>query len=253
MVIDAHVHITENGKWFNTSHNASLGYLIESLERSSVEKAVILPIAPFISNSFIARACREHPNKLIGFASVNIHNVNADQKLEKDIRRYGLKGLKLNPRLQGFKLCDSNALSVIRKATELKIPILIDTWIKEDAEHQSLINYVAQIATTMSSVTIILAHLGGPNFNNVLQVVRKTNVYFDLSFILTHLDHKMAHKRLVYLMKHVGPHRLIYGSDSPEINLKTYFENTRELLKCTNITPKEKELIFCENICALCA
>jgi predicted TIM-barrel fold metal-dependent hydrolase len=144
-------------------------------------------------------------------------------------------------------------LSVIRKATELRIPILIDTWIKEDAEHQSLINCVAQIATKMSSATIILAHLGGPNFNNVLQVVRKTNVYFDLSFILTRLDHKMAHKRLVYLMKHVGPHRLIYGSDFPEINLKTYFENTRELLKCANITPKEKELIFCENICALCA
>jgi len=252
-VIDAHVHITENGKWFDTNHNASLDYLIELLERNAIEKAVILPIAPFISNSFIARACREYPNKLIGFASVNVFSDNADEQLEKAVKKYGLKGLKLHPKLQVFQLCDPRVILVLRKAAELRIPIIIDTWIKEDLSHRNLINCVRHIATQYPSIKIILAHLGGPNLNNIYQVIEKDNIYFDLSFILTRLDQKIVHKRLSFFLKNAGSHRLIYGSDFPEINLETYFKHALKALESTNITSKEMELILSENMYSLFA
>lgn len=95
MIIDAHVHRRENGKWFNANHNASVERLIKSLGESEIDKAVVLPIAPFISNEVVAKVCSEYPEKLIGFASVNPLDSDAVKKLEEDVIKYDLKGLKV--------------------------------------------------------------------------------------------------------------------------------------------------------------
>ena len=155
MVIDAHVHITENDRWFNTNYNASVERLIKSLGASKIDKAVVLPIAPFISNEFVAKVCSEYPEKLIGFASVNPIDSDAVKKLEEDVIKYDLKGLKLHSRLQEFQLADQNAQLVIKKAAELNIPVLIDAWIgSNDVEHQDLISSIGRVANKISKSAV---------------------------------------------------------------------------------------------------
>ena len=44
MITDCHVHITENGKWFNTDYDASLKFALNEMDRSDTSKAILLPI-----------------------------------------------------------------------------------------------------------------------------------------------------------------------------------------------------------------
>jgi len=245
MIIDAHVHITENGEWFNTNHNASVERLIKSIGESEIDKAVVLPIAPFISNEFVAKVCSEYPDKLIGFASVNPLESDAVKKLEEDVVKYDLKGLKLHPKLQEFQLDNPNVLLVIEKAAELNIPVLIDAWIgSKDVEHQDLISSIGRVANKTPSAKIILPHLGGFNYNEIPQIAHDNdNIYFDLSLVLTYFDRKTIYDHIVPIMKDIGANRLIYGSDYPEINLENYYIFTSKLIKKI-FNQQEKKLVF---------
>src|SRR3990172_10037888 len=106
MIIDAHTHIHPDPKGFGERYDASLETLISSLEKSDVDKAILLPISPYVPNEFIAEACRKYPDLLIGFASVNPLDPGSPDKLMHDVKKYNLKGLKLHPRIQKFSLGD---------------------------------------------------------------------------------------------------------------------------------------------------
>ena len=253
MIIDAHVHITEDGKWFDTNIDASVERLIKSLEKSKIDKAVVLPIAPFISNKFVAKVCNDYPDKLVGFASVNPKDNDAVKKLEQDVITYDLKGLKVHPKLQEFQLLDQNTLSVIKKAAELKIPVLIDAWIRpKDIGYQDLISSIGQVANKIPSAKIILAHLGGFNYNKIPQIARDNdNIYFDLSFVLTYFDRKILYNHIVPFIKNIGADRLIYGSDYPERDIKIYLKSAQEIFDNMGFTYDEKRFIFAETFNSL--
>lgn len=252
-VIDAHVHITEDGKWFHTDYDASVEKLLINLEESKIDKAVILPIAPFISNEFVAKVCSQYPDKFIGFVSVYPNDKNALNELEKSVINYGLKGLKLHPKFQGFKLNEPNVELVIKKAAELKIPVLIDAWVRpQDTEYQDLISSIAQVAKKIPSAKIILAHLGGFNYNEIPQIARENNnIYFDLSFILTHFNRDVIYNHIIPVIKYVDANRLIYGSDYPEIDVETYLKSTREIFNNMGFKLEEKRYIFRKTIGSL--
>lgn len=249
MIVDAHVHITADGKWFNTHHDASVNRLVMSLGKTDIDKAVVLPIAPFVSNQFIARACSEYPEKLIGFASVNPLEHDAAKKLEEDVTRYELKGLKLHPRLQGFQLSDHNVQSIIRKAADLKIPVVIDAWVRpEDREYQNLVNSIGRTAKKIPHAKIILSHLGGHKYNEILHVSQENrNIYFDLSFVLTYFDHEVLYNHIAPLLEDIGTDHLIYGSDYPEKDISDYFLFAQEFFD-DFFSHQEKKLIFGDTI-----
>lgn len=253
MIIDAHVHITENGKWFHTDYDASVERLIKSLEESKIDKAVVLPIAPFISNEFVANVCNEYPDKLIGFASANPNDKNAVKKLEEDVLEYDLKGLKLHPRLQEFQIDNPKVFLVIKKAAELKIPVLIDAWVRpKDVEYQDLVGSIGRVAKKVPSAKIILAHLGGFNYSEIPQIAREnSNIYFDLSYVLTYFKQEIAYNQIVPIIKDIGANRLIYGSDYPENDVGNYLKDTRKILNELCFTYKEKKFIFSETIKSL--
>lgn len=249
------MHITKNGKWFSTNHDASLGHLIESLDNAQIDKAVVLPIAPYISNEFVAKACSEYSDKLIGFASVNPCHSESVKILEDDINKYNLKGLKIHPKIQGFQLSEYSVNIVIEKAAELNIPILIDAFIKpKDTNFQNLVMDIGKIAQKYPSAKIILPHLGGFNHNEILQVMNENNnIYFDLSFVLRYFkfNQEILFESILPTIKKIGANRLIYGSDSPEREIKNYFNFTNKLLDNIGFTPTEKEKVFSKNILKL--
>jgi predicted TIM-barrel fold metal-dependent hydrolase len=251
MIIDAHVHVTENGKWFNTHHDASLERLILSLEESGIDKAVVLPIAPFVSNQFVARVCSEYPDRLMGFASVNPLERDAADILVECIEN-GLKGLKLHPKLQKFQLSDLNAQKVIEKAADLKIPVVIDAWVQpEDSVYQHVIHSIAATARRIPHAHIILTHLGGYKYNEILPVSKETkNIYFDLSFVMAHVDHETLYNYIAPLIREIGADHLIYGSDYPEIDIKNYYLFAQKFLD-DFFSRKEKNLILGDNILRL--
>jgi len=65
MIIDAHVHVTPDGKWFNTDHDASVESLISELDEASIDKAILLPVEGFIENDFIVDVCKKYPDRFM--------------------------------------------------------------------------------------------------------------------------------------------------------------------------------------------
>jgi len=233
MIIDAHVHVTENGKWFDTDYDASVEGLVKSLEESKIAKAVVLPIAPFISNEFVAKICNEYPDKLIGFASVNPLDSDAVKKLEEDIIKYDLKGLKLHPRLQNFKPNNSIYFPIYKKAEELGIPILFDTFLNKPTLLKDQIPLLYdEIARIIPDTPIIMAHFGGFKFLEALAVANANkNIYFDISGTLEYFYNTPYQDQIKFVFEKVGFNRIIYGSDYPEKGIQENLIFTRKVFE----------------------
>lgn len=247
MIIDAHVHVHPNPKGFGEKYDASIENLIKSLNQSDVDKAIVLPIAPIVSNKFIEKVCKAYPDQLIGFASVNpLNGKKAIKELEESMEKFNFKGLKLHSRLQKFALNDSRIIPVIQKASEFNIPILVDTFpYGSGSIKHNLPLHLDGLASKVPDVKIIMAHMGGHRFLDAMIVaLSNKNVYLELSYTLPFFQNSIFEKIIEFVIKKVGAHRVIYGSDHPEMPLKETFERTKEILNKFDLTSRETELIF---------
>ena len=249
------MHVTESGRWLAGDHDASLEQLILSLRESRVDKAVILPIAGIISNEFVAEACSNYPDELIGFASVNPLEDGAPKILEAARKELNLRGLKLHPRLQGFDLNDGHVLPVIHQAASLGLPVLIDAWVHPAASGDfGLLDSIVRIASKVPSAKMIVAHLGGLNRSRVSQIAQYDNLYFDISFVLKYVidyDVRLIYDEIIPVMRELGPSRLIYGSDHPEANLRDYFELTERVFDSVSLPAEDRACIYGKTLCSL--
>ena len=182
MVVDAHIHLTEDSKWFYTDYNASPEYYLKITRDSVIEKALILPIHPVTSNKFVHKVCIENNGKFIGFASLDPAKSNAPALLRRDIEKFNLKGIKLHPRIQGFNLLAPNVLSTIEMAVDLEIPVLIDSWFQDEEEYAKYVDGINEITRLFPKLKLILPHLGGPSLSVFFQ---RKDIFFDLSFVLS--------------------------------------------------------------------
>src|SRR5262245_63312957 len=83
---------------------------------------------PAVTNDFVARCVRDHPDAFCGFASVDpLKGDAAVTELERAVRMLGLRGLKLHPSAQGFVPDDRAIYPLWEAATELHIPVLVHT------------------------------------------------------------------------------------------------------------------------------
>ena len=190
MIIDSHVHIHPNKDGFGPKYNASIEFLLENIENSEVDKAVILPIVasdPFlrnVQNKYVGEICGKYPNLFWGFASVDpARGKDAIKELEDTVKEYNLKGLKLHPRFQNMAMNDFRLISVVDKAADLGIPIAIDTliWKPTPLRFQDPL-LIDDVAKAVPDAKIIMCHMGGYRFMDALFVaVANDNVYLDIS------------------------------------------------------------------------
>lgn len=245
MLIDAHVHITENGIWFDTGVDASLRRLLIELENSPISRAIILPINRSVSNEYVAEVCNKYPDKVIGFATVNpLQGKNAVIELERAVNSLGLRGLKLHPRLQEFSPNDSRIVPVIKRAGELGIPIVFDAFPQGPGLIEDILplNY-DRLAKEVPKARIILAHSGGSRVLDALIVAKaNANIYLDISYSMLYYQGSSVAKDFIFAIKKIGVERVIYGSDFPELGIRESFEAVDGML--SDLSDKEREWVF---------
>jgi predicted TIM-barrel fold metal-dependent hydrolase len=125
--IDFHAHI------WNTQKDR-LDEFVAGLDSLGIDRAVVLPIAPYMSNEDVAAHVAAAPDRIIGFASVlpfaqttSIPRLDPVDDLVHAVETLKLRGLKLHPAIQGFRLNDPGLVPVVRAAGELNIPVLFHT------------------------------------------------------------------------------------------------------------------------------
>jgi len=187
-----------------------------------VDKAVVVAfksqhLKVHVPNDYVAQYVRFHPDKLIGFASVDPHDPDPVAEIEHAVQDLGLKGLKLSPIYQNIHPSDPRMLRIFGKAEKLGLPVLIH----QGATFPRRVNLkyappilLEDIALQFPDLILVIAHLGHPWAEDTIVLIRKQpNLYADIS-ALYYRPWQFYHS-LVLAMEYGVTHKLIFGSDYP--------------------------------------
>jgi len=264
MIIDFHIHIPTNWVQENTSPRSVAEKILTFMDDAGIDMAVILPIAPYISNEYVYKVVSYEPKRLIGFASVLPNPADiAVKELRRATMDLGLKGLKLHPGMQGFCIRHSHVVKVLRVAGELGVPVVIHAmlgdlstlYFRSVNEHVFIVNSVEDydlLPVLAPETTIIYAHMGGLfGFREFMNIAANhPNVYLDTSYSLVTISEEIGLERLATYIKHLGVDKFVFGSDhiigfTPEwLSAKKQISIIRNLPK---LSDAEKELILSGN------
>lgn len=213
--IDDFYKISESGVINGCGFVGTAKTLINQCDETGVDKCLVTSVAttPHHAqsiNSFIAEEVSAYPDRFIGFGSLHpdSESLEADAQNIVDL---GLKGVKLHPDIQNFKVDDPRVIRIFEICNEKKLPILLHTG--DSRFDNSNPDRVEKILKMFSNLTIIGAHLGGWSVweEAVEKLSNYKNFYVDTCSSFYALSKENARK----IIDAYGCDRVIFGTDFP--------------------------------------
>src|SRR5579862_1710729 len=143
MVVDCHTHIWQSPEQLGDGALAELArpamvsgqkmrllpqadtanHLLaaEPVDRTFVLGFTSQHLAAQIPNEYIADYCREHADRMIGFAGIDPARPGAVDEVMQVTQQLGLKGLTICPAAQDFHPSDTRAMAVYERAAALHL------------------------------------------------------------------------------------------------------------------------------------
>ncbi|NOX15369.1 MAG: amidohydrolase family protein [Epsilonproteobacteria bacterium] len=101
------------------------------------------------------------------------------------------------------------------------------------------------IANKIKKSPIILLHSGGARVLEAMLIAEsQNNIYLETSFSILCYHNSSIEQDFAFAYKKIGTNRVLYGSDSPYINLKESISFTSKYLQKYNFLDSEIENIF---------
>lgn len=171
-------------------------------------------------NQFIQEKCKKYP-EFLGLAAWHQDIADIDEEME-DIQRRGLRGIKLHPDFQKFRIDDERMLPVYREASRRGLPVLFHTG--DSRTDFSTPRRLMNVLEKIPNFTCIAAHLGGySEWEDACRELSGTNVYIDTSSSLFMVSPEQARKNI----EHFGVDHTMFGTDfpmwSPKEELERFF------------------------------
>ena len=205
-----------------------------------------------VPNEYVAEYVRSHPEKLIGFASVDPNEKDAPEKLDRAIRDLGLRGLKLGPIYQNFDPAGEAAMRVYERASALSIPILFHqatTFPRVAPLKYAQPILLEEAALRFPDLKMVLAHLGHPWEADTIVLIRKQpNMYADISAL--YYRPWQFYNSMMLAVEYRVTHKLLFGTDYPVTTPQESIDGLRginDLVEGTKL-PKIPEAVIEEII-----
>ena len=234
MIVDIHTHVGEVPAHIGESFAAqareawagvTLGCTLEEHRENAldgVDRAVVLafdaPAADFVvPNDYVAAYVATDPSRLVGFGSVDPSAPTALDELERMKGDLGLVGCKLGTIYQNIDPLDPRFLRVCEALERLQLPMLIHqgtTFARAGSLIQARPILLDEIALRYPELTIVIAHMGHPWFDEAIAVVRRhPHVYADVSALVGR--RWLLYQALVAAVEYRVEHKLLFGTDFP--------------------------------------
>ena len=254
-MIDCHTHIGEagthiGGAFLDDARRAwgpdlRLGIALEEHwdAMAPVEAAIVLafaaPAVGFdVPNEYVADYVRAHPDKLIGFASVDPNDPEAPDQLQHAATSLGLRGLKLGPIYQHFDPLSRRAFDVYEAAERLQLPVMWHqgaTFVRDAPLIHARPVLLDEIATRFPDLRIVVAHLGHPWIEEAMATIRKhPNLYADISALDTRPW--QYYNGMLAAFEYGVTDRLLLGTDFPFSTIERTMEGLRSINRFTGGT-----------------
>lgn len=209
MIIDIHCHAgTGDGLRGPWDTEARIEPHLARAAAAGIDLTCVFPVFNrdyAAANARLARIVRRHERQLIGFAAVHPRSDagRVDRLVGTAVERYGFRGIKVH----GFDAFPTR--EVCEVAERHGIPLLVDI--------VGRINVLEMLAWQYPGVSFIVPHLGGFKDDWAVHLAlidrmrRYPNVFGDTSGV-RYWD------ALPLALREAGPHKLLFGSDGPQLH-----------------------------------
>lgn len=251
-IIDIHVHPPGP----NLSHSEFLemsARMIASGHRAGIDKQVFMAWINQERNEQVRELIDIYPGEIFGFVRGWCSDPTSPATVEKYIREYGFKGIKLHDEgawpLGGLLGCHP----IFLKANELDVPVLIHTFHEEEGlttdQHNALaggtahfpVKAMAELGKRYPDVTFIFAHAG----MIWVKAFQAAQPYPNLCFDMSGFDPERGIVEQAVAV--LGAERIFFGSDAPG---RAYAAQIAKI-QYADISARDKALILGGNAARL--
>lgn len=170
-----------------------------------------------IPNEYISDYCREHADKMIGFAGIDPTEEDAVDQVTNCSQDLGMKGLCICPAAQDFHPSNTRAMAVYERAAALHLPIVfypgthLSPKTKMEYARPHLLD---EVARSFPNLKIVVSHMGYPWVDEMLVLLGKhQNVYSDIAALLRRPW--ITYDALIRAHQMQVIDKLLFGSDFP--------------------------------------
>lgn len=261
MIIDFHTHVFPDSMAERVVHNmavetgimpyltGTVGDLTTSMEKAGIDISILLPVLTKPSqfntvNHYELEIARTYENgtRLIAFGGIHPDSPTLKEDI-KEIRRLGMKGIKLHPDYQQIDFDDIRNIRAMDYASEEGLITVVHAGLDMAfAKHvhctpPMVVNALKEI----SPERLVLAHMGGLYyFDEVEELLIDKDVYFDTAYFIG----KTNPRQITRIMRKHGLDKILFATDSPWGDQP----KNVELFKTTfDLTEEELEKIFWKN------
>ena len=212
------------------------------IDRALVQSVATTPHQVASINRFIAAEVAKHPDRLIGFGTLH----PASEDIERDLDALislGLRGVKLHPDIQDFKIDDYRALSIYAACEARGVPILFHAG--DSRYDRSNPNRLVPVLRIYDRLVVIAAHFGGYSIwdQAVEALAGLPNLYVDCSSAMPFL----TDEKIKEYIRRYGEDRVLFGTDYPMWSAESEIERLLSL----DLSETAYRKIFSENIISL--
>jgi uncharacterized protein len=261
VIIDAHTHIypdwvakkaistvISNIKGRLDAHTeGTFESLMNSMDTAGVDISIVLPVAtsPGQGNGILQWIKELAPSspRIIFFGSVHPQDPDFPHCI-RQMKEFGLQGLKFHPGYQGFAVDSKDAYAVYEEALKQDMVMYFHSGSDPSlpgCDYTSVERYAALLGDFKGS-KIVLAHGGGfGEWNKVMDLLGDKGCFFDVAFVLESME-RCHDARELYRQ---NEDNFIFGTDSPWREQKKYVELIRN---STSLSREQKEKLFFKNV-----
>ena len=244
---DVHAHVTTPG----SSPVKRMESLVKSADRMGVERLCICMSPPWhyeptpeqfrASNDDVLAILKEWSSRAFGFVYLNPqYPAESLDELNRCVADGPMIGIKLWVAMH----CNRPELDpLVRRAAELKAPILQHTWLKQRGQAnlpgESTPMELAELSARHPGVPLICGHTGGGDWALGIRAIRaRPEIYADLG------GGDPVAGEVEMAVRELGAHRVLYGSD---VGGRSFASQIGRVLGA-EISLAEKRLILRDNL-----
>jgi len=226
-VIDAHCHIypekiaaravagTDGFYGITSAYDGRVTTLLETGAEAGVDHFIVQSVATTPHqvrsiNEFIARSVAESEGRLTGLGTLHPESTDMEEDVSH-LKELGLRGVKLHPDIQGFKVDDPRCLMIYEICQRDGLPILMHTG--DHRYDNSNPNRIAPLMERYDRLTVVGAHLGGWSVweEATARLSGFENFYVDCSSCFYAMDKDTARG----IIRAYGAEKVLFGTDYP--------------------------------------
>jgi predicted TIM-barrel fold metal-dependent hydrolase len=222
LYFDSLVHVTSDGKWFETAHDASVERLLRNLEEAAPARACVVGIAGFnMADDFVMSVCRKHSELLVPVAGVEPGAFASSREARAHLTglsKAGFRAVKVHPAFSGIDLSDARVHALMDAAAETGMPVFLCTYLRSSRYRPSAppLDLVHDLVRRHPETWMLLLHGGTTEVLAFSDLVRGADrLLLDLSFTLLRYRNSSLDPDLRYVLETLD-RKCTVGSDFPE-------------------------------------